>query len=116
MVEETFKEHMKKRVSGIKKKFIGLKEKYHPPTNYRRTMNLDPKDWGFKEFFFIFLFFFLAFRIMTKVYDDIMRSSNPSYYLNLAIVAMALLCVLIIVFRIALGRNPFIPHYKKPKI
>lgn len=107
---------MRKVFSNLKKKFIELKEKYHPSTNYRRMMNMEPKDGGFKEFLFMIIFFFLAFRIMAKVYEDIMRSSNPSYYLNLAIVVMVIFCILLIVFRSVVGRNPFIPYYKKPKI
>jgi len=107
---------MKDTFFKLKKKFIELKERYHPSTNYRRAMNMDPKYWRFKEFLFIFLFFFLALRIMTKVYDDIMKSSNPAFYLNVAIVVMVVFCVLIIVFRIMIGRNPFIPYYKKPKV
>ncbi len=105
---------LKRKFLDLKKKIVDIKEKYHPPTNYRRAMNIDPKDWGFKEFLFIGLFFFFGLMVMTRVYDGIMKSSNPSLYLNRAIIFMVIILILVIVYRILKGRNPLIPYYKKP--
>ncbi|MBT4165800.1 hypothetical protein HOE04_02060 [archaeon] len=105
---------MKKVHANLKKKFFELKESYHIPTNYRRTMNIEPKNWGFKDMFFIWLFLFLAWMAISRVYNVIMMSSNPSIYMNIIFIFLIFIFLLIVIFRILMNRNLFIPYYKKP--